>query len=951
MIHAAWKMGKFWGNVKHFWGIFFIEIVFSMGMGENRVMASLNSPASGKALVVCEKPSVASDLLAAFGGGTRHDGYFEFSLGYITWCFGHLLELAPPEAYGEDFKRWEFGNLPIVPPSYGFKYGLATGYDGGKGAKKQLGIISKLLKDSGYLVNAADAGREGELIFWEAVKFAGWGKDKPAAVPGDLPCFRFWCSKMTHEGLQGAWNEMKPMRDYLPLARAAYCRSESDWLLGMNLTRGASLSFPRKWGPEKDDAVKVWSVGRVQTPVLALIVRRDLAIEGFSSKAFYEVRLDFRDSVDSSAESFGSVLQVPKGYDRFTAESGETKAAAFQRKEDAEAVLGELFSLRSTPWEVRDEVTSGVENPPGLFSLTDLQRWCNQAWGWTAQKTLEVAQAAYEEEKVLTYPRTTSAFLPEDSKGEMDRVHGVLAAWAAGQMPGFPTASLVSPVSSSRASFLFNDAKVSDHYAIVPTGTLPKDLESPVGKLWQAVVRRFLTAFADPARVRQVKRKVTFAQPEREATASGKVYESRGWMEADDALAARTGGTRKSSDKVLAACGPQAGLLSGEVHEGATTPPKPFDESSLLAIMENISSKLAMGESEDLEEGEVSLEELKEALSDLGLGTPATRAETIETLLKRGFIARVSKGPSPKVAPKGKAEKPAKGSAKYLCATPSGRFLISSLEKIKLAYLTEPLLTAKWEKRLGDMASGASKESREEFLDALLASIRESVGIFRTQAVPGQAQAETKVLDVVCPTTGKPVEDRGNYYSIAGKPNIRFWKKVAEKEIPLEEYLRLIETGQTSVMDGFKAGSGKLFSAKLIFDGDKFKFVFPERGAGESAKTVDGVTCPKSGEPVLEFDKFYRFPGHPQTAFWKTIAQRVMSAAEYAEMLSKGQTGLLDGFVSKKGSTFSAHVIMGPQGPSFKFADREGGGGGGTWSKDGGKGGAKGAAKPKAKKK
>lgn len=896
-------------------------------------MQTIISPHSGKALVICEKPSVASDLLAALGGGTRQDGYFEFSQGAITWCFGHLLELVPPEVYTEDWRRWEMGILPMVPPNYGFRYGIVAGKDGGKGAKKQLGVISTLMKQSDYLVNATDAGREGELIFWEAAKFSGWGKNVPAAVPGDLACYRFWSNKMTAEGLRGAWNEMKPVSEYLPLARAAYCRSESDWLLGMNLTRAASLAFPRKWGPEKEDIVKVWSVGRVQTPVLALIVRRDLSIEGFVSKPFYELRVTYRDSADKKASDFVATLRVPEGMAIFDgsqegeASEGGGRRTAFLKKEDAAAVLAELEGRASDAWKVDDQVSEGVENPPGLFSLTDLQRWCNQAWGWSAQKTLTVAQAAYEEEKVLTYPRTTSSFLPEDSKAEMDAVHGkVLGAWA-GSVASFPTAPLCLPSASSRADYLFDDSKIADHYAIVPTGEIPSSLGSDVGRLWTAVVRRFLTAFAPPARVRSVKRTVSlsgFTEGTRQANCSGKTYESRGWLDYDDALSGVTGGVRKSSDRVLAECGPQADFVSGLLHAGATTPPRAFDEASLLAIMENISSKIEFGEEmEELEEGEVSLEELKEALSDLGLGTPATRADIIETLLRRGFIARSVKGPSPKSG--GKSPKAGgKGSAKYLCSTPAGRFLIQSLENIELSYLTEPLLTAQWEKRLSDMALGKNVDDRDKFLGDLVGSLQDSVSIFSAHAPKIVPKADPIEMGVLCPKTGKPVVDFGNAYSFPGLPGIRLWKTVASKMISAEEYSLLVDSGRTELLEGFTAKSGSKFAAFLTLKGDKLTFEFPERE--QSGTPIEGVLCPKSGKPVLDCGKFYRFLGVPKSAFWKSVAQRNMKPEDYIPLVGNGKTEVLSGFISKKGSAFSAALILdGKGGVTFDFPPRQGG--------------------------
>lgn len=892
-------------------------------------MNTISGPQPGKALVICEKPSVATDLLSAFGGGTRGNGFFEFSLGKITWCFGHLVELVPPGMYNPDWEKWEMEYLPMVPEGFRFKYGVSAGKDGGKGAANQLKVIGNLLKECDYLVSATDAGREGELIFWETAKFVGWGRGRPAAVLGEKPCYRFWCNKMTADGLRSSWQAMRPAEEFLPLTRAAYCRSEADWLLGINLTRAATKAFPQKWGEGAEDKVKVWSVGRVQTPVLALIVRRDLAIENFVSKPFYEVRLDYRDSSNSTSDSFSATLQVPEGISVFEREAeGDSQGqrqskTAFANKADAQRVLDEILARQSEYWKVEDQVTEGVENPPGLFSLTDLQRWCNQAWGWSAQKTLAAAQSAYEEEKVLTYPRTTSAFLPEDSKSEMDRVHGIiLSQWAGRALPALNSSVLPAPSESSRAGFLFDDSKISDHFAIVPTGVLPKDTGSDVGKLWLAVVRRFLTAFASPAQVRSVKRFLSlagFPEGERKAFVSGKTYLNRGWMEVDDILSELTGGVRKSSTKVLPLCGDSAVVLSGLLHEGATTPPRAYDEASLLAVMENISTKLS---GEELEDGEVSLGELKDVLSGLGLGTPATRADIIETLLLRGFITRSSNTPTPKIS-KAKVGK-TKASAKYLCSTPSGRFLISSLERIDLKYLTEPLLTAQWEKRLSDMAEGNSEETREEFLSDLVDSLKNSVSIFAANITTGQLRSQPKDTDFMCPKSGAPVQDMGNFYIFPGAKNLRLWKEIAQRKMTPEDYSLLITEGKSALLDGFVSKKGKKFAAHLIMGAEnKIEFEFPEREALQGV--VLEKVCPKSGKPVLDMGKFYRFPGLPEVAFWKTIAQRDVTTEEYSELIASGKVGPLGGFISSKGSKFSAMLVLKDGKVGFDFQGPTGG--------------------------
>jgi len=902
----------------------------------------LSVPQPGKKyLVICEKPSVAKDLLSAYGGGKKASdgGYFEFVHGWITWCFGHLVEFVQPSAYHEGWKEWNWSVLPMIPEGYNFRYTPAVGMDGGKGTRKQLKVIGDLMKQADVLVNGCDAGREGELIWWEAVKYGGWGKNLPAAIPGDKPAYRLWIQAMTPDDLRKAWNGMLPMEEKLPLARAAYCRSESDWLLGLNLTRAATLSFPRVWGKEKGQGVKVWSIGRVQTPVLALVVRRDLSIENFVSRPFYELKLMYQGNPSGEAGQFEGTLQVPDGYRAFDpAQAGEApapegakqaKSRAFEKKEEAQALLEILEGRKPGPWKVSDEKKSGVENPPGLFSLSELQRWCNKAWGWSAQQTLDIAQTCYETEKTLSYPRTSSAFLPESSKSQMDEVHAsILSGWFEGAAAGKDVSSLCpfKPSEAPRAKFLFNDAKITDHFAIVPTGVIPKDLDTPPGKLWLAVARRFLTAFGDPARVETVRRTLTLQREdggkgEYVATCSGKLYKSKGWLEIDGILSGLTGGRSSgSADRVLPDCGDTSDYVSGRLHEGSTKPPRPFDDASLIAIMENISAKLE--EDEDSGDDTVEIEELKQAVADLGLGTPATRASILEVLLTRGYLARTKSGPSSD-GKKSDLPLPSKKGGKYICSTEAGRRLISSLEDIKLEYLTEAMLTAQWEKRLQDMENGdESAGSREDFLGDLCERVKESIGTFQSHAkATGNVRPDPKPTGVMCPKSGEEIKDIGKCWVSPGFPKLGLWKSVAGKDMTLEDYLPLLKDGKTGVLTGFVSKANKEFSAALKFDekANKVVFDFPEI---EGKPT--GVMCPKSGKEVEDCGKFYRFPGYPKSRFWKVMAQREMKPSEYAKVLAEGKLPGVPGFTSSKGKDFSADLVFKNGEVKFDFGGSKG---------------------------
>lgn len=836
---------------------------------------------SEKVLVVCEKPSVARDLGAVLGAGPDAGGYLPFPGGYISWARGHLLELAPPSGYREDWARWSWETLPMVPPDLVFQSVVK------KGCAVQLGVLRQLYGKADVLVNACDAGREGELIWWEAMRFCGWGAGLAAGVCGPKKALRFWAQSNTPGGLTEAWEAMRPVSERQGLAEAAFARSEADWLLGMNGSRAATLCFP---APEDSKGRRgVWSVGRVQTPVLALICERDNEILRFVPKPFYEVRLSF-----GGQAPFEATLLVPPGVAPFVPEGEAPKEAkGFLKKPDAEAALARLLADRPGLWDIKDEEKPSSESPPLLFSLTDLQKWCNRVWGWEAARTLQAAQEAYESAKTLTYPRTDACHLPVDSKGKMDGVYASLRSGFLDSRVSLPAWS-VKPSASSRASALFDDSKLTDHYAIVPTGVVPSDLSSDAGKVWLAVVRRFLTAFGPAAKAATLKRRCTrSAGPAADvAVASGKRYIDRGWLDADDLLAPLTGQSPKADPSSLGACPPQLPLGDGRLHEGKTTPPKHFTEATLLSVMENISSRLSKDE-----------DEVKEAMSGKGLGTPATRAAIIELLIARAYIER-SRG---------------KGSVS-LRATKSGHTLIGSLRSASLGFLTEPDLTADWETALSDMEKGSGGR-RGPFLKSLVGEVGRVVDTLRETASRAPAGASggprpRVETSHVCPLSGKPVGDCGTAWEFPGFPG-RIPKVIAGRPFSAEEVSEVLSGSPAGkVYEGFVSKKGTKFGAGLKpnFETKRFDFLFADRVSSDS-----GEACPVTGEPILDCGGFWKFPGR-ETKFWKTVAQRPLSLAEYCLLVKEGKTGVLQGFVSRKGNKFGAHLVLGKDGSvGFEF--------------------------------
>jgi DNA topoisomerase III len=846
------------------------------------------SASEGKTLVICEKPSVARDLAKVLGGSSSPaEGYIPFPLGYISWARGHMLELSEPSDYRGDWKNWAWAVLPMVPD--GLKFTRTAKSD----CRGQLSILKKLYGQSDVIVNACDAGREGELIWWEILRHCGWGAGLEVPKLGPKPALRFWAQSNTAGGLADAWEAMKPVEERAGLAQGAYARSEADWLLGMNLTRAATLGFQVPIDP-KSGKRGFWSVGRVQTPVLALIAARDTEISNFKSKPFYQVKATFQGD-----SPFEALVLVPEGVKAFVSDADGPEASEgkdhknFLTQEDAKTVLDRLLSGRPSPWDVSETTKKSQESAPGLFSLTSLQKWCNQSWSWEAKRTLDAAQAAYESDKTLTYPRTDASFLPVDSKSKMDQVYqSIRSGFLDPEGMALPP-WVCMPSTSPRASYLFDDSKLTDHYAIVPTGVIPSNLESDSGKVWLAVVRRFLVAFGPAAQVSTLARRLVFEETSDVAVVSGKTYDSLGWIELDNVLCTLTGHTPKSPAGLLPKCPSSTPMLEGRLHQGQTTPPKAFTEATLLALMENIHTKL-----------EESEEELRDILAAKGIGTPATRAAIIELLIARKYIKREKKG-----------------STTYVRATETGQQLIANLRGAGLDFLTQPQLTAEWEDKLGQMERGTGL-GRNPFLMQLVSEVEDAVEKLKASAPAAsfQSAASPEETSALCPKSGEPVMDCGNYWVFPGYPDAKFYKSVAQRPIKLEELMTILRDGKGPVMEGFVSKKGAKFSACLAFAEGKLTFVF-EEGTGRTAEETKN-TCPKSGQPIMDSGSFWVFPGVPGVKFWKLVAKRKMRLSDYEALVRDGKTKSLDGFKSKAGNDFSAMLILKSDGVGFEFPPR-----------------------------
>ena len=687
----------------------------------------------------------------------------------MTWALGHLAELAPPDAYGEEYKRWRLESLPVLPERFKVKANSKT--------QDQFAVVKGFMRSSGVteVVNACDAGREGELIFSYLYELSGCKK----------PVKRLWISSLTSEAIRQGFGSLREGRSMKPLEGAARSRGEADWIVGMNATRAYSTKFGRPGN--------VLSVGRVQTPTLKLLVDREREIEDFKPEKFWTI------------------------YARFTREGAsydgvwfKDKQNRFEERDAAEAVAERVKGGTGTVRKAEKKTAS--ERPPLLHDLTELQRNANSRHGFTAERTLRAAQALYEERKLITYPRTSSRYLTHDMVAGLEK--RVEAAGALPDLARFAEELLGLP-KLPVSKRIVNDAKVTDHHAIVPTnkkasGELPPD----EAKVYDMVARRFLAVFFPAAR---------FENTTIVTEARGETFLSRGRVVLEDGWRALypdgLSGRKEKEPPVLPPVerGQEWGVTKVAVKEGETKPPPRYSEASLLGAMET-AGKL------------VEDEELRQAMKDSGLGTPATRAATIERLLKVGYLAR---------------------QGKVLVPTEKGRALIRLLGDSPLA---SPEMTASWEERLARMERGA--EPRPKFMadiKGLAASLVEEVRGKEGEKVAAPARrngggrgtgrgagsngsnggaASDEPLGA-CPKCGSPVvESKKAYGCSAWKAGCKFaiWKTISGKRVSAAQAKQLLEGGRTGQLKGFKSKAGRPYTAALVLDGEqKVKLEFGER--------------------------------------------------------------------------------------------------------------------------
>ena len=811
-----------------------------------------------KKLIIAEKPSVAADIARALGGFTKHDDYFESEEYVLSSAVGHLLELACPEEFEVKRGKWSFAHLPVIPPHFALKPIEKT--------ESRLKVLNKLIKrkDVDGLINACDAGREGELIFNYIAQAAKSGK----------PVQRLWLQSMTQGAIRDGFARLRPGREMEGLADAAVCRSESDWLVGINGTR-AMTAFNSKTG-----GFHLTTVGRVQTPTLAIVVEREKKIREFKPRDYWEVEAEF----SARAGSYKG-----KWFDEgFKGKNDDEHARADRLWEVARAEAIRAATL-GKPGEVTEEAKPETRLSPGLFDLTTLQREANARFGFSAKTTLSLAQALYEKHKVLTYPRTDSRHLPEDYLPTVKETLSMLTGEGAGKGHDEVLLARYAPFAHQVMARnwvlpnkrIFNNAKISDHFAIIPTPQAPKSLNELEQKLYDFVVRRFLAVFF-PAAEYLVTTRITRVEGYPFKT-EGKVLVNPGWL----TVYGKEG--QEGEEGNLVAVEPKEKVKTDEVtiKANATKPPPRYSEATLLSAMEGAGKM-------------VDDEELKAAMAGRGLGTPATRAQIIENLLGEQYMHR---------------------EGRELIPTAKAFSLMTLLNGLGINELTQPELTGDWEWKLGRIEKG--EFTRAEFMREIAEMTRhmvERAKQYEADTIPG----DFGVLQAPCPKCGGQIRETYKKFQ-CGSCDYALWKIVAGRQYEPAEIEQLLTERQVGPLTGFRNKMGRSFAAAIKLNDDlQPEFDFGQDKASEEgeAEAVDFSgqealgPCPKCSANVYDNGNNYvceKAVGTAKTCDFrsgKIILQQPVDAVQMKKLLADGKTDLLKEFVSNRTRRkFSAYLV------------------------------------------
>ena len=849
-----------------------------------------------KTLVIAEKPSVAQDIVRALtpiaGKFDKYDDYFESEHYVVTSAVGHLVEIQAPEEFDVKRGKWSFAHLPVIPTHCDLKPVDKT--------KSRLAAVVKQAKrkDVTQLINACDAGREGELIFRLIEQYAGGAK-------GGLgkPIQRLWLQSMTPQAIRDGFNNLRSDAQMQGLADAARSRSEADWLVGINGTRAMTAFNSR------DGGFFLTTVGRVQTPTLSLIVTREEKIRAFQSRDYFEVHANFA----AQAGQYAGKWFDPKFK---KSDDPEAKADRLWKAEDAQAIAS---AVQGQPATVTEESKPSTQASPLLFDLTSLQREANGKFGFSAKTTLALAQALYEKHKALTYPRTDSRHLPEDYLPTTRQTLEMLATSQHSHLAPFARQALEHNYLRPTKR-VFDNSQVSDHFAIIPTTQAPSGLSEAEQKLYDLVVRRFMAVFF-PAAQYQITTRISQVAQHHFKT-EGKVLIHPGWLAIYGKEAASETDGGKDGDKgqplVAVQPGEHPRVALAQAKPLHTKPPARYSEATLLGAMESAGKQV-----ED--------EELRSAMQEKGLGTPATRAAIIEGLLSEKYLLR---------------------EGRELLPTAKAFQLMTLLRGLDVQELCKPELTGEWEYKLAQMERGELPRAQfmqkiAQMTERLVQKAKE----YDRDTIPGNYATLTSP----CPQCDGIVKENYRRYACTGADGagegcgFSFTKSPAGRTFETHEAETLLRERRIGPLEGFRSKAGWPFTSELAIVSDKdtgqFKLEFDfgdDKASEENAEIVDfsGQTslgaCPACGAPVFAHGSNYvcskAVPTAAQPApscnfkSGQVILQQPIAPEQMQKLLATGKTDLLDKFISNRTRrAFKAHLVWDKAGGKvgFEFEQRE----------------------------
>ena len=819
---------------------------------------------SSKTLIIAEKPSVAADIARALGGGMKKQkDYFENDKYVVSSAVGHLLQMVAPDKFEVKRGKWSLVNLPVLPDYFDLSPI--------KRSHERLKVLQKLYarNDINEVINACDAGREGELIFFNLMRYLNGGKSGKAVK-------RLWLSSMTATAITDGFTKLRENSEMIDLQHAAECRAMADWLVGINSTRAITALHSQNCG------FMLTPVGRVQTPTLALIVDREKEIKSYTSRDYWEVNAVF------------------------TAKSGNYEGKWIDdsgvKSKDKEEKIDRIFDEATAKKIVSDctgkngivvETTKPQnESAPQLFDLTSLQRECNSRFHLPAKATLATAQSLYEGHKVITYPRTDSKALPTDY---LETVKTTLESLKTDTEFGqFAENILKNNLLKIENKKIFDDKKVTDHFAIIPTGVPLKDTAKDAEKkVYRLILMRFLAAFYPPAK---------YSVTERKTTVESNVFLTKGKVLTDSGWRVVGGQTATDNQIVPVTDKEQVSVFEIKDEKKETSPPARYNEATLLSAMEGAGKRV-----ED--------EDLREAMRERGLGTPATRASIIEGLINERYIVRDNRELHP---------------------TAKAKSLLRLLLALKIGDLTLPEMTGEWEYKLRRIEK--SDFNRDDFMKEITELTKRITLSAQQCGEIENIKGDFVVLQNKCPSCNGSINETHRRFS-CDSCDFFLWKSLAGREFSVEEVEMILTKKETAELEGFRSKMGREFSAPILLVKEEEKwrltFVFEKRETkdiplDELEKMEIVGKCPKCSSNVRKAESAFVCENTSKCEFTMAlkILQRETTSEEITNLLKDGRTELLSGFISKKTRRpFSAHLTMSLEDKTgklgFEFAPRK----------------------------